>query len=65
MDEGIPVWGRSRLEGRTVTNLHHYRAEIFYVDFDKICVEMDHCFSEGSNIVLDCFSRPQELFLQV
>ncbi|XP_058783171.1 uncharacterized protein LOC131657830 [Vicia villosa] len=55
MDEEIPVRGRSRREGRTVTNLHHYRAEIFYVA-DKICVEMDHRFSEGSNIVLDYFS---------
>ncbi|RHN66617.1 putative transcription factor and/or regulators TTF-type(Zn) family [Medicago truncatula] len=67
MDDEIPVRGRSRLEGRTVTNLHHYRAEIFYVAIDKICVEMDHRFSEGSNIVLDCFSclDPQELFLQI
>jgi hypothetical protein len=56
MDAEIPVRGRSRLEGRTVTNLHHYRAEIFYVAIDKICVEMDHRFSEGSNIVLNCFS---------
>jgi hypothetical protein len=56
MDEEIPIRGRSRLEGRTVTNLHHYRAEIFYVAIDKICVEMDHRFSEGSNIVLSCFS---------
>ncbi|XP_058740458.1 uncharacterized protein LOC131612717 [Vicia villosa] len=56
MDEEIPVRGRSRREGRTVTNLHHYRAEIFYVAIDKICVEMDHRFCEGSNFVLDCFS---------
>ncbi|XP_057452192.1 uncharacterized protein LOC130744010 [Lotus japonicus] len=56
MDEEIPVRDRSRLEGRTVTNLHHYRAEIFYVAIDKICVEMDHRFSEGSNLVLKCFS---------
>jgi hypothetical protein len=56
MDEEIPVRGRSRLHGRTVTNLHHYRAEIFYVAIDKICVEMDHRFSEGSNVVLDYFS---------
>ncbi|PNX59533.1 zinc finger MYM-type protein 1-like, partial [Trifolium pratense] len=47
MDAEIPVRGRSRLEGRFVTNLHHYRAEIFYVAIDKICVEMDHRFSEG------------------
>ncbi|XP_058769456.1 uncharacterized protein LOC131643277 [Vicia villosa] len=56
MDEEILVRGRSRREGRTVTNLHHYCAEIFYVSIDKICVEMDHRFSEGSNVVLDCFS---------
>jgi len=48
------VRGRSRLEGRTVTNLHHYRSKISYVAIDKICVEMDHRFSKGSNIVLDC-----------
>ena len=56
MDDEIPVRGRSRVEGRTVTNLHHYRAEIFYVAIDKICVEMDHRFSEESNIILNCFS---------
>ncbi|CAJ2671629.1 unnamed protein product [Trifolium pratense] len=46
MDAKIPVRGRSRLDGMTVTILHHYRAEIFYVAIDKICVEMDHRFSE-------------------
>ncbi|XP_057452322.1 uncharacterized protein LOC130744149 [Lotus japonicus] len=56
MDEEIPVRGRSRKEGKTITNLHHYRAEIFYVAIDKICVKMDHRFSERTNIVLDCFS---------
>ncbi|XP_058776731.1 uncharacterized protein LOC131651070 [Vicia villosa] len=56
MDEEIPVRGRSRKEGRTVTNHHHYRADIFYVAIDKICVEMDHRFCEGSNVVLDFFS---------
>ncbi|CAI8599363.1 unnamed protein product [Vicia faba] len=56
MDDEIPIQGRSRVEERTITNLHHYRAEIFYVAIDKICVEMDHRFSEGSNIILDCFS---------
>lgn len=55
MDEKIPVRGHSRVEGRTITNLHHYHAEIFYVAIDKICVEIDHHFSEGSNIILDCF----------
>ncbi|XP_058746198.1 uncharacterized protein LOC131619073 [Vicia villosa] len=64
MDEEIPVRGRSRAEGRTITNLHHYCAEIFYVAIDKICVEIDHRFSEGSNIILDCFSclDPENFF---
>ncbi|XP_058775904.1 uncharacterized protein LOC131650202 [Vicia villosa] len=56
MDEEILIRGRSRREGRIVTNLHHYCAEIFYVVIDKICVEMDHRFSEGSNVVFGCFS---------
>ena len=30
--------------------------ESFYVAIDKICVEMDHRFSEEANCVLDCFS---------
>jgi hypothetical protein len=56
MDEEIPVRGRSRLEGRTITNLHYYRAEIFYVVIDKICVEMDHRFGDTNKEVLSCFS---------
>ncbi|KAK2364025.1 zinc finger MYM-type protein [Trifolium repens] len=56
IDAKILVRGRLRLEVGTVTNLHHYHAEILYVAIDKICVEMDHRFSEGSNIVLNSFS---------
>jgi hypothetical protein len=40
MAEEIPVRGRSRRDGFTVTNLHHYRVGIFYVVLDKICAEM-------------------------
>ncbi|XP_058753250.1 uncharacterized protein LOC131626448 [Vicia villosa] len=38
--------------------------EIFYVAIDKICVEMDHRFSDGSSIILDCFSclNPKNYF---
>ncbi|XP_058775052.1 uncharacterized protein LOC131649300 [Vicia villosa] len=36
MDDEIPVRGRSRAEGRTITNLHHYRAEIFYEIFKSL-----------------------------
>jgi hypothetical protein len=43
------VRGRSKRDGFTVTNLRHYRAEIFYVVVDKICVEMNHRFSEEIN----------------
>jgi hypothetical protein len=56
MDDEIPVRGRSRLEGRTITNLHYYRAEIFYVVIDKICVEMNHRFGDSNQEVLSCFS---------
>jgi hypothetical protein len=56
MFDEIPVRGRSRHEGFTVTNLHHYRAEIFYVVVDKICVEMNHRFGEATTELLVCFS---------
>jgi hypothetical protein len=56
MSAEIPVRGRSRRDGLTVTNLHHYRAEIFYVLVDKICAEMNHRFSEATTEVLLCFS---------
>ena len=56
MSAEIPVRGRSRRDGITVTNLHHYRAEIFYVLVDKICAEMNNRFSEATTEVLLCFS---------
>jgi hypothetical protein len=56
MFDEIPVRGRSRREGFTVTNLHHYRAEIFYVVVDKICIEMNHQFGEATTELLVCFS---------
>ncbi|XP_058756064.1 uncharacterized protein LOC131629288 [Vicia villosa] len=56
MDEEKALQEHSRREGRIVPNLHHYRAWIFYSTIDKICVEMDQRFCEGSNVVLDCFS---------
>ncbi|CAK8542721.1 unnamed protein product [Lathyrus sativus] len=56
MDDEISVRDRSRAEGRTITILHHYRVKKCYDAIDKICVDMDHRFSEGSNIILDFFS---------
>lgn len=56
MSDEIPVRGRSRRDGFTITNLHYYRAEIFYVVVDKICAEMNHRFSEATTELLICFS---------
>jgi len=56
MAEEIPVRGRSRRDGFTVTNLHHYRVGIFYVVLDKICAEMNHRFTEAMTELLMCFS---------
>ena len=42
-----PIRGRSRLEGRTITNLHYYWVELFYVVNDKIFVEINHRFGES------------------
>jgi hypothetical protein len=56
MSDEIPVRGRLRRDGFTVTNLHHYHAEIFYVVVDKICVEMNHWFCEATTELLVCFS---------
>ena len=56
MDDEIPVRGRSRLEGRTITNLHYYRDEIFYVVIYKIYVEMNHHLSDSKREVFACFS---------
>ena len=49
MSAEILVRGRSRRDEFTVTNLHHYRAEIFYIVVDKIFAEMNHRFSEEIN----------------
>ncbi|XP_072147466.1 uncharacterized protein [Setaria viridis] len=56
MAEEIPVRGRSRRDGFTITNLHHYRVGIFYVVLNKICAEMNHRFSEVTTELLMCFS---------
>jgi hypothetical protein len=37
-------------------NLPYSQAEIFYVVVKKICVEMDHRFSDSNREVLPCFS---------
>jgi hypothetical protein len=36
MDETIPRWGRSRLEGNLITQEHHYRVDTFLATLDAI-----------------------------
>jgi hypothetical protein len=57
MDEEEPaIRGRSRRDGFTITNLHYYRTEIFFVVLDKINAELCHRFSEVSNELLIGFA---------
>uniref|UniRef100_A0A0A9DML9 DUF4371 domain-containing protein n=1 Tax=Arundo donax TaxID=35708 RepID=A0A0A9DML9_ARUDO len=56
MDEPRPIFGRSRLDGITVTQLHHYRVQIFFAAIDSIRTEMAHRFNELSLDLLVCFS---------
>ena len=56
MDEPIPRWGRSRLDGNLITQEHHYRVNTFLAALDAIITEMDHRFNEVSSEILVCFS---------
>jgi hypothetical protein len=56
MDAEVPIRGRSRRDGFTVTNLHYYRTEIFFVVLDKINTELCHQFSEVSSELLVGFA---------
>ena len=56
MDAEVPIRGRSRRDGFTVTNLHYYRTEIFFVVLDKINTELCHRFSEVSSELLVGFA---------
>ena len=56
MDELIPRWGRSRLDGNLITQEHHYRVDTFLAALDAIITEMDHRFNEVSSEILVCFS---------
>ena len=56
MDESIPRWGRSRLDGNLITQEHHYHVDTFLAALDAIITEMDHRFNEVSSEILVCFS---------
>ena len=46
MDEAIPRWGRSRRDGITITQDHHYRVDTFFAAIDAITTDIDHHFNE-------------------
>uniref|UniRef100_A0A0A9FAG1 Uncharacterized protein n=1 Tax=Arundo donax TaxID=35708 RepID=A0A0A9FAG1_ARUDO len=48
MDEHRPIFGRSRLDGITITQLHHYRVRIFFAAIDSIRTDMAHRFNDVS-----------------
>ncbi|TVU51341.1 hypothetical protein EJB05_02760, partial [Eragrostis curvula] len=56
MDEPIPRWGRSRLDGNLITQEHHYRVDTFFAALDAIITELDHRFNEVSSELLVCIS---------
>lgn len=56
LDEAIPRWGRSRLDGNLITQEHHYHVDTFLIALDAIIIEMDHRFNEVSSELLVCFS---------
>jgi hypothetical protein len=56
MDEEVPTRGHSRRDGFTITNLHYYCTEIFFVVLDKINAELCHRFSEVSSELLVGFA---------
>jgi hypothetical protein len=56
MDDEIPCRSHSRRERIMITNLHHYRVELFYVTIDQIIADMNHRFNEATTEILTCFS---------
>lgn len=56
MDETIPRWGRSRLDGNLITQEHHYCVDTFLAALDAIMTEMDHRFNEVSSELLVSFA---------
>lgn len=54
MEDRIPIRGRSRREGQSVTYFHLYRVEIFCGVIDLISQEMENRFTEGNTELLTC-----------
>lgn len=56
MEEGIPRWGQSRLDGNLITQEHHYHVDTFLAALDGIIMEMDHRFNDVSSGLLISFA---------
>ncbi|XP_042432732.1 uncharacterized protein LOC122019319 [Zingiber officinale] len=54
MKDNCLIGGRSRRRKQVITNLHYYRAEIFYQVIDLVIQEMNTRFSEVSTELLSC-----------
>ncbi|XP_038701805.1 uncharacterized protein LOC119998524 [Tripterygium wilfordii] len=64
MEEHYLVGGRSRCGGQKVTNLHHYRIELFYTVLDRQFRELNDCFTETTTELLICMAclNPNDSF---
>ncbi|XP_041995755.1 zinc finger MYM-type protein 1-like [Salvia splendens] len=56
MEDIIPRPGGKKHGVELITNLHHYRVEIFYQVVDLIIQEMNNRFYEASNDLLKCIA---------
>ena len=64
MDENFLMKGRSRRKTHHVTNLHHYKVELFYATIDSQLQELNNLFSEANIELLICVTclNPNDLF---
>jgi hypothetical protein len=56
MDEDFARKRKSRRNAQVITNLHHYRVELFYTIIDKQLQELDDRFNEKNTELLLCMS---------
>ena len=64
MDDLFIARGRSRRNAQAVTNMHYFRAELFYSIVDMQLQELNDRFTEASTELLLCLAclRPDDLF---
>ena len=64
MDDIFQARGRSRRKAQEITNLHHYRVELFYVIIDMQLQELNNRFTDSNTELLLCVSylSPSDFF---